>query len=178
MTQTSFPDMKIMAKPVIVAYESSDQAVLAAAAKTVGAAGSSATVEVAQNDSLSGGTIAGIAIGSAIGGVLIATVLTFIFLRFCLGYRRMHSHEAHRTSAKAYEVEGAAKQELESSDGGTLPRTLSRHADSQRSLHENTNELPSFGRSMSGRTNELASVTSPVGEKPELDGGGTGSYKT
>lgn len=92
MTEASFPTLKVMAKPIFVAYQSSDQQVLAAASQAAVSNESVQPTSAASSGTLlSGGTIAGIAIGSAAGGIVLATILTFIFLRFCLGYRKMQN---------------------------------------------------------------------------------------
>ncbi|KAK5165526.1 uncharacterized protein LTR77_009055 [Saxophila tyrrhenica] len=108
MTDMVFPTLSVMAKPIFVAYESSDQDVLAAATRaaktaepTNGANAASRTSagslengaglssqSSSSGDSLSGGTIAGIVIGSLGGGILLATIMTFLALRW-LGYRKM-----------------------------------------------------------------------------------------
>lgn len=151
MAQTSFPSNKVMAKPIIVAYQSSDQAILAAAASATQSGNASVGADSSafqpgspkQADSLSAGTIAGIAVGSAVGGVIFATVLTFVFLRFCLGYRKMRGKPEDDTiQLKAHEVDGAQRHELDNGtkwpDGG--------HGHSQQSLGSAANELPSDPR--------------------------------
>ena len=82
MTSSAFPDMKAMAKPIFVAYQSSDKDVLASATLS----SSVPTPTGASGSSLSGGTIAGIVVGSAAGGIL-AAVLFFFALWCCLGLR-------------------------------------------------------------------------------------------
>jgi len=95
MMTTSFPTLSVMAKPIFVAFQSSDESMLSAAAAAVDtrpAVTSSASRETGTSssggDSLSGGAIAGIAIGSVLAGMLLATIMTFLALRFCLGYRK------------------------------------------------------------------------------------------
>ena len=82
MTSSAFPDMKAMAKPIFVAYQSSDKDVLASATLS----SSAPTPTGTSGSSLSGGTIAGIVVGSAAGGIL-AAVLFFFALWCCLGFR-------------------------------------------------------------------------------------------
>jgi hypothetical protein len=86
MTSSAFPEMKAMAKPIFVAYQSSDKALLASATITGTGTQPTLTPTSATSNSLSGGAIAGIAIGAAAGGIL-ASVLFFLSLWFCLGYR-------------------------------------------------------------------------------------------
>lgn len=144
MTEDSFPTQKVHAKPIFVAYQASDKALLAQATRA-GAADSSAgqtsldETQSQQSDSLSAGTIAGIAIGSAAGGVVIATVLTFLMLRFCFGYRKMHGRGGDDTiQLNASEVDSAARYEMDNSGkAGYL-----RPPPSQQSTNSTSNELP------------------------------------
>ena len=134
--------MSIIAKPIFVAYQSSDQDVLAAAAKaTVSGdslqAASSSNPTPPPSGSLSGGTIAGIVVGSAAGGVLIATVLTFVALRFCLGYRRTHN----RTPG-GEKTESELQHELDSSAKRSSPQ----QPDSRPGWQLSASELPSATR--------------------------------
>lgn len=113
LTSAAFPTNKVFAKPIFVAYQSSDRDVLAAATQAAASNGSlQPTAKSSSETSLSGGTIAGIAIGSAAGGILIATILTFVFLRFCLGYRRTQNKSK----------KGEAEHGLDSSVRGLSPR--------------------------------------------------------
>jgi hypothetical protein len=99
MTSTHYDHLSILAKPIFVAFQSSDQSIIQAARLSAhaatqtgaGSSGANSTLDVqpSDRDSLSVGAIAGIVVGSAAGGVLFATIITFVFLRFCLGYRRM-----------------------------------------------------------------------------------------
>jgi hypothetical protein len=97
LTSTHFYDLSKLAKPILVAYESGDEQVLAEAqraAASTDAPPSTTRLDItpssnSSSSSLSGGAIAGIAIGSGIGGIILATALTFLFLRMCLGYRKM-----------------------------------------------------------------------------------------
>jgi tetrahydromethanopterin S-methyltransferase subunit F len=102
-----------------VAFEASDQKVLAAAARTAsgderGATssptdshGAKSTQDSSQESSqesgdvkddkgktsLSTGEIVGIAVGALCAGILITCPLLFLLLRFCLGYRRIPKDE-------------------------------------------------------------------------------------
>ena len=143
LTSASFPTNKVFAKPIFVAYQSSDHDVLAAA--TQAAASNSST-----GNALSGGTIAGIVVGSAAGGVLLATVLTFVFLRFCLGYRR-----TQRKPEK-----GQTEHELDSSVRGLSPR----NQDPQQRWGWSATEMDSVGNT---RT-ELPLVGHPITDRAEL----------
>lgn len=103
MTFTNFDQISILAKPIFVAHQSTDASVLAAATRMTGGQAvqtvtktqfqlaSGASASNGGSSSLSGGAIAGIAIGSLCAGVLLATVITFLALRFCMGYRKSPS---------------------------------------------------------------------------------------
>ena len=163
--------MKIMAKPIIVAYEASDQKLLAAAAT---AQSSSNAAAASQESSLSGGAIAGVAIGSAAGGIILATVLTFLCLRFCLGYRREHDNNgpgrAKRKSGRggpSYEIEGAGKHEVDSSQSWSPPQ----HQGSQRSVGHGTYDSSTTARTASDHASELPTLGSPIAGRVELASG-------
>lgn len=88
LTTSRIDSLSVLAKPIFVAHQSSDQKLLQSAQDEAHGqnTGSNTT---AGTTSLSGGAIAGIAIGSAFGGILLATLATFVALRFCFGYRKL-----------------------------------------------------------------------------------------
>lgn len=100
LTSTAFPSSSIIAKPIVVAYQASDQAMLAAATAastlstaTTTSAPSQQTSAFSPDKGLSGGAIAGITIGAALGGGALIGILIFVLLRFCFGYRRLPTHD-------------------------------------------------------------------------------------
>lgn len=148
LTSTTVTDAAVGAKPIFVAYQSSDQAALVAATTTrtreavATSDGSKSFVSPTQlsstRTSLPGGTVAGIVIGVLFAGAMIAAVLTFVILRFWLGYRKRSSNE--RDNTEDVRVLGSNLQVSNShhhGQPGALP------------------ELPSQGQTMSERT-ELA----------------------
>ena len=150
MTSASFPTNRVFAKPIFVAYQSSDQDLLASASQAAASSDSvQPTAGTSSETSLSGGTIAGIAIGSAAGGILIATVLTFVFLRFCLGYRRVQNKSRK-----------GEPHELDSSVRGLT----SQHEDRRQHLGWSATELDSAGNTK----NELPLSAHTITDRAEL----------
>jgi hypothetical protein len=107
MTSSAFPDMQAVAKPIFVAYQASDQDLLASVTLSSNSSIPTPTSASTTGNSLSGGTIAGIVVGSAAGGVL-AALLFFFSMWFCLGFRftrkraggSMTSESHHELAAK------------------------------------------------------------------------------
>lgn len=110
LTSTTFPDLNVAARPIFVAFEEKDQSILSAASKSAasssnnnnngndnGVGSQSSSSGTSDDDkgktSLSGGAIAGIAIGALCAGILITCPLVFLLLRYCMGYRRISSDE-------------------------------------------------------------------------------------
>lgn len=157
MTSASFPTMKVQAKPIFVAYQSSDQSLLAAATQgaanndSILPAGTGHRAPTAQN-SLSGGTIAGIVVGSAAGGIVLATILTFIFLRFCFGYRKMQGRGGQGGvggDSKQHELDSSLRN-LSPHHTGT-PDYAQWSATELDSVGQTRNELFSPGHKLDGR---------------------------
>ena len=155
MTSSAFPDMKARAKPIFVAYQSSDQGLLASA--TITGTSSQLTPTSATSDSLSGGAIAGIAIGAAAGGIL-AAVLFFASLWFCLGYRLRRERPGTLSSESQHELaakEASSTAQLDSRQKANLTRY-------------SANELPSGRHTPADGTVELD--TSAIHGRSELAG--------
>lgn len=109
LTSAAFPSSAIYAKPIHVAYQSTDQHVLAAASATQptvalstspsslrsltsatnATSGQGSATSSHSKSGISGGAIAGIAVGAALGGGALIAALVFFLLRFCFGYRRL-----------------------------------------------------------------------------------------
>ena len=152
ITSTNFPDMTVFAKPIIVAYQSSDQAGLAAATETpqpnhgsphVSHGLTKSAIQSSPSSSgghaLSGGAIAGTVIGAICGAAVVFSALTFVILRFCLGYRR--------------HARGAPAMTLDSNhiDHGVPDDSGVQHQYTQEAASGAKYELPSLGQTMSER---------------------------
>ncbi|KAK3721348.1 hypothetical protein LTR37_003224 [Vermiconidia calcicola] len=154
MTTTNFPTLSVLAKAIIVAYESGDDKVFASAERkasseagrtqdtTTVTVGVSTSSSGSQGPRLSGSAIAGIAIGSLCGGILLATVITFLALRFCMGYRRTNvaAHRGRSTDNLVQELGSGQANEMH--------------------WHPKAVELPSQDRS-----SFKAELASPLGEE-------------
>ena len=147
LTSTNFPSTTVLAKPIFVAYQSSDQAILAAATRQT----ASSTREVSGSDgtgtgipsptsSLSGGAIAGIVIGAIAAGIIIAA-MTFFFLRFCFGYRRVRSESPSPGATTGGGWHWRSEQSMRRSP----------HYQSSRKSQQPMMELPTIGQTLSGR---------------------------
>lgn len=146
LVTSTFPGTSVLAKPILVAYQATDAKVLAAASQSTSTQGSpSGATPTATSGSLhsngdgrlSGGAVAGIAIGAVCVGVLLAAAFTFLILRLCLGYRKVPKNDrafAHTSG------DGVGQMEQR----GPPP-----------------SELPSLGQTMS----ERAELGSPEGSK-------------
>jgi hypothetical protein len=121
MTSSAFPDMKAVAKPIFVAYQSSDLDLLASA--TLSSNSSIPTPTARSKDSLSGGTIAGIVVGSAAGGVL-AALLFFFSMWFCLGFRFSRKRTGGSMTSESHH-ELAAKEASTTTRLDSQPKSIS-----------------------------------------------------
>ena len=99
--------------------------------------------------------MAGIAVGSAAGGILLATILTFAFLRFCLGYRRVRN-----------DPDGASKRPKSSNELDSATTMSSPQPEDQR-YHwaSSTTEMDSAGQT---RTELPFSARIPI-DRAELE---------
>ena len=94
---TNFPGLSVEAKPIFVVYQSTDQAILTAAAEATittissGSTGGTAVVSSTGSPSISGSALAGAVVGSMLGAAVLFSVLTFVLLRFCMGYRKQRA---------------------------------------------------------------------------------------
>lgn len=132
MTTEAFPNIKPAAKPIFVAYEAKDQELLASATSNA----SISAVPESSGNTLSGGTIAGIVVGSAAGGIL-AAVLFFAALWCCMGFRLTRNRVGGLGKSESH-------HELAAKEAAMTPQADSRAKEG--SPHWSATELPSSGQ--------------------------------
>ena len=129
-----------MAKPIFVAYQSSDKALLASATLS----SSAPTPTGASRSSLSGGAVAGIAVGSAAGGIL-AAALFFFALWCCLGFRFTRSRTAGSMKSESHH-ELATKEASIATLHDSQPPSQPHSQPKAESPGWSASELPSAGQ--------------------------------
>lgn len=136
--------MDVQVKPIFVAYQATNEAMLAAATSSASAQASASTQAADQQQTsaststssgsggsgLSGGAVAGVAVGAVIAGFLVA-LLTLLLLRFCCGYR----------------IIAAGRKK---GDDGSVVTASHNHYVQQRQ-YPSAPELPSLGQMMTER---------------------------
>jgi hypothetical protein len=115
--------MKAVAKPIFVAYQSSDLDLLASATLSSNSSIPAPTAASTPGSSLSGGTIAGIVVGSAAGGIL-AALLFFFSMWFCLGFRFTRKRAAGSLTSESHH-ELAAKEASTTTQLDSQPKSIS-----------------------------------------------------
>ena len=156
LTYTNFPTQMVKAKPIFVAYQSTDQALLAAAtmatATRTRATYNSTSAPVILSSGLSGGAIAGVTVGT-ISAAFLGGLATFLMLRFCFGYRAV-KEKTYKLDLQPDASLGAEKRVGDTRvDGWPRPELPPQHQSAQ------AHELASSGQTM-GMRHELGNHAS------------------